>query len=88
MQVTIIPSDKKVSIDGRVFSNLEFRVPSNTHAVVWNGTSGEAQIHSTPGIIVENRPIHSLAPYQTAIDAWTAARDAEDALPVEPTESM
>jgi hypothetical protein len=78
MRVTIIPADGFVSVDGEGYIDLDLSfMASDIHALQWYDTEGELEIQDARGRVIENRPIDSLGPYQPALDAWQAAKDAE-----------
>jgi hypothetical protein len=80
MRVTIIPVDGFVSVDGEGYSDLDLTfMAADIHALQWYETDGELEIEDTRGRVIENRPIDSLEPYQTALDAWQTAKDAAEA---------
>jgi hypothetical protein len=80
MRVTIIPADGFVSVDGEGYGDLDLSfMASDIHALQWYETEGELEIQDARGRVVENRPIDSLEPYQPALDAWQAAKDAAEA---------
>lgn len=66
MRLTIIPSDRVVTVDGvsRVF---DFETDPNIHAVQWRGDSGSVEQHEGG-----SRYIDSLAEFQEIIDAYNA----------------
>jgi hypothetical protein len=80
MRVTIIPVDSFVSVDNRGYSGLDLSfMESDIHALQWYETEGELEIQDSRGRVIENRSIDSLEPYQPALDAWQAAKDAAEA---------
>jgi len=84
MRVTIIPADGFVSVDGEGYSDLDLSfMASDIHALQWYDTDGELEIQDARGRVIENRSIDSLEPYQPALAAWQAAKDAAEA--AEPT---
>ena len=79
MRVTIIPVDGFVSVDGEGYSGLDLSfMASDIHALQWYETEGELESEDARGRVIENRPIDSLEPYQPALDAWQAAKNAAD----------
>ena len=78
MRVTIIPADGFVSIDGQGFDNLDlsFMDPS-IHAIQWYGTDGELERKDNRGKIIANEAVFDISPYQAAVDAWNAKKEAE-----------
>jgi len=79
MRITIIPADGFVSVDGVGFVglNLSF-MSSNIHALQWYDTDGEIERKDSRGRVVSNETITDITPYQSAIDAWQAAKDAAE----------
>ena len=87
MRVTIVVPDGFVAVDGRGFDKLDLTgLSENIHAVQWYGQVGEVEYAvDALGVKPPNVAIDSLTPFQPAIDAWAAARDAADAPPPPPT---
>jgi hypothetical protein len=80
MQVTIIPADGFVSVDGKGYSKLDLSfMNANIHALQWYDTEGEIERSDSRGRIVANEEITDLTPYQSALDAWQVANNAADA---------
>ena len=80
MRVTIIPIDGFVSVDGEGYSGLDLSfMASDIHALQWYEADGELEVKDARGRVIENRSIDSLEPYQPALDAWQAAKDAAEA---------
>ena len=76
MRVTIVPSDKVVIVDGVCKKGMDLSFMEDIHAVQWYDTGGEVERYD--GLTkLPNERIESLAPYQAAIDAWTAASSGE-----------
>lgn len=72
MQLTIIVSDKFVSIDKVGYFDVDMStISSNVSAVQWYETQGEIEIKDSSGKIIENRPIISIDEFQPIIDSWT-----------------
>jgi len=78
-QVTLLPSANHVYVDGVCqIVDLSGMDPS-IHAVQWSVTNGTGEIeyvndiYGPPGSYKPPQPINSIAPYQSYIDAWTAA---------------
>ena len=85
MRVIITPENGFVSVDNEGYSGLDLTfMASDIHALQWYETEGELEIQDARGRMVENRPIDSLEPYQPALDAWQAAKDAAATAPVQP----
>ena len=85
MRVTIIPIDGFVSVDGEGYSGLDLSfMASDIHALQWYEADGELEVKDARGRVIENRSIDSLEPYQPALDAWQAAKDAAEAQLAEP----
>jgi hypothetical protein len=81
MRVTIIPTDGFVSVDGAGYGDLDLSsIDPSVHAVQWWGEAGEVEVKNpSTGKMVENRGITSLDDFQVALDAWQAAKQAEEA---------
>lgn len=87
MRVTIIPEDGFVSVDGEGYSELDLSfMDADIHALQWYDTDGEIERQDNRGRIVANEPITDLTPYQPALDAWQAAKEAADAAAQAPEE--
>jgi hypothetical protein len=80
MQVTIIPVDGSVSVDGKGFGGLDLSfMDASVHAVQWYGTHGEIEVKDpVTGRMVANEVITSLDAFQPVIDVWQAAKTAEE----------
>jgi hypothetical protein len=77
MRVTIIPEDGFVSVDGEGFTKLDLSfMDKDIHAVQWFDTEGEVERKNSRGAIIANETITSITPFQKALDAWQAAKDA------------
>jgi len=81
MKVTIVADDNSVGIDGEFFSPLDLsQLDPSIHAIQWYGEYGEVEYKTRfeNGALVKpvNVVITDAAPYQFAIDAWNAAKDA------------
>jgi hypothetical protein len=75
MQVTVIPQDKTIVIDGNPLT-FDFRVwPPKLHAIQWNGTSGTMEFKQGASQYFDN--VDFVQPY---IDAYfeEAARIAAE----------
>ena len=84
MQLTIIRDDNVVIVDGRAMSvdlSTFSGLPANLHAVQWDGASGHIEYND--GTL--NEPLMGISAFSDVVAAWTAARDAADAPPSEPT---
>jgi len=80
MRLTIIPVDGYVSVDGKGFwgINLSF-VDASVHAVQWYETHGEIERKDPiTGRMVANEVITSIGSFQPVLDAWQAAKTAEE----------
>ena len=85
MRVTIIPEDGFVSVDGEGYSELDLSfMAADIHALQWYENEGEIERQDSRGRIVANEEITDLMPYQPALDAWQAAKDAAAVEPVQP----
>jgi hypothetical protein len=79
MRVTIIPEDGFVSIDGEGYVDLDLSsIDPAIHAVQWYGTEGEVEHKDDRGRATLNETITSLAPFQSALDAWAAKKAEAD----------
>ncbi len=77
MRVTIIPADGFVSVDGEGYGSLDLSfMDADIHALQWYETDGEIERKDSRGRIISNEDIADLTPYQPALDAWQAAKDA------------
>lgn len=83
MKLTIIPSDKKVGVDGLF---LEFdlstcEVPANIHALQWYETEGEVEFINNPDRTKpQNELISELPAWASACVAkWNETKAAEEA---------
>jgi len=88
-RITVTPSDKFVSIDGKGKSPLEFQCPENVHAFQWYETFGEIEFQSyfdgEKIVKPPNEIVASYVEFQPAVDAWEAAPEIEEGTFVEPT---
>jgi len=75
MRLTIIPSDKFISVDNVGYYNVEMPfIPENVHAVQWYGDYGVIEIKNlTTNRIVENIEITDISQFNAAIEAWSNA---------------
>ncbi len=79
MRVSIIKEDCTVVKDGTAITDLDLSsLPSEFHALQWDGSSGDLETKDADGNPV-NTAITDLSPYQWCVDAWQAAYDAEQA---------
>lgn len=81
MLLTIIRDDNVVIVDGRALSVDLSGLPVNLHAVQWDGASGHIEYND--GEL--NEPLMDISAFAGVVAEWTAARDAADAPPPEPT---
>ena len=81
MRLTIIPVDGSVSVDGVGFGGLDLSfMNASVHAVQWYETHGEIEVKDpATGRMIANEVITSIDAFQPAIDAWQAAKTAEEA---------
>lgn len=69
-----------VIVDGRALSVDLSGLPDNLHAVQWDGQAGHVEFNDgTP-----NEELEGISAWQSVIDAWETARQAEDAPSPEP----
>lgn len=79
MRVTIIPADGFVSVDGEGYGKLDLSfMDTAIHALQWYGTDGEIERRDERGRIIANEDFADLTPYQAALDAWQAAKNAAE----------
>ncbi|EGY24603.1 hypothetical protein DA2_3219 [Desulfovibrio sp. A2] len=75
MRLTIIRDDNVVIVDGRALAVDLAGLPDNLHAVQWDGQAGHVEFNDgTP-----NEKLEDISAWQSVVDAWGAARQAEDA---------
>lgn len=81
MRLTIIRDDNMVIVDGRALSVDLSGLPGNLHAVQWDGKAGHVEYNDgTP-----NEKLDAIMAWQSVVDAWEAARQAEEAPQPGPT---
>lgn len=93
-KVTIIPENGLVMVDGRVIEGLDMSsIDPSIHAVQWYGNYGEVEYKShhvledngsASLVKPANEIITDISPFQSAIDAWEVAKEAEDNPPPPP----
>lgn len=77
MQVSVIPKDKTIVIDGEALV-FDFQVwPGNLHALQWNGVSGAMEFTTGPQQFIDNPAF--VQPYIDAYNAEAARIAAEQA---------
>lgn len=68
MRITVIPSDKRVVIDGVGYNEIDLSsLDPSIHAIQWHGTYGEVEIKDARGRMIENREINSFDEYNFII---------------------
>ena len=81
MKISIINTDSIVVVDGLGFDSLDLStISSATHAIQFDTATSTGHVEYNNG--TANEAITSIAAYQSIIDAWQAAKDAQ---PVELT---
>ena len=81
MKISIINPDSTVVIDGLGFDSLDLStISSTTHAIQFDTATSTGHVEYNNG--TANEAITSIAAYQSIIDDWQAAKDAQ---PVELT---
>ena len=76
MKISIINTDSIVVIDGLGFDSLDLStIPSTTHAIQFDTATSTGHVEYNNG--TANEAITSIAAYQSIIDAWQAAKDAQ-----------
>jgi hypothetical protein len=77
MQVSVIPADRVIVIDGAALV-FDFQVwPGNLHAIQWNGVCGYREFSSGPQQFIDNPAF--VQPYIDAYNAEAARIAAEQA---------
>lgn len=82
MKVTIIREDNTVYVDGKPHQVDCSGLPTNFHALQWDGVAGEveyAAVRCSHCLAVSKKPnevMADLSPYQAYIDAWQVAEAA------------
>ena len=84
MRLVIVADDARVGIDAMNYDDLDMsQLDPSIHAIQWYGEYGEIEFKRKfeNGQIVkpQNQIITDVTPYQWAVDAWNAAKAAEDA---------
>ena len=78
MKFTIIPDDKTIIINGFGYSELEFIIDANIHAVQWYDDIGEIEYKSELTENGLNKPqnliIHQYSDFKLALDTWELAK--------------
>ena len=82
MKFTIVADDKAVGIDEEFFPGLSLpELDPTIHAIQWYGEHGEVEFKTVfaNGALTkpQNQLITDIAPFQFAVDAWQAAKDAQ-----------
>lgn len=80
MNVTIIPSDGAVYVDGFAFFGLSLGVPEDVHALQWKSSKGWLEfVDSDEGFKPQNQAITELPAWAVAALAkWQEAKDELD----------
>lgn len=93
MRLVIIDQENnmmQVGIDGLFYEDLDgSQLADNIHAVQWYGESGEIEYKDpATGKMTHNEDIVSIDAFQFAVDAWNAAKAAEEAAESEEPEEV
>lgn len=84
MKITIIPSDKKVGIDGLFFQFdlSSCNIPANVHALQWYETEGEIEFIDNPDRTKpQNEIIFELPVWANAcVTIWNSIKAEQDAI--------
>jgi len=76
MKISIINTDSIVVVDGLGFDSLDLStISSATHAIQFDTATSTGHVEYNNG--TANEAITSIAAYQSIIDAWQAAKDAQ-----------
>jgi hypothetical protein len=76
MKISIINPDSTVVIDGLGFDSLDLStISSATHAIQFDTATSTGHVEYNDG--TANEAITSIAAYQSIIDAWQVANDAQ-----------
>jgi hypothetical protein len=80
MRLIIVPIDGAVSVDGKGFGGLDLSfMDASVHAVQWYETHGEIERKDpVTGRMIANEVITSIDAFQPVLDAWQAAKTAEE----------
>jgi len=80
MRLIIVPIDGAVSVDGKGFGGLDLLfMDASVHAVQWYETHGEIERKDpVTGRMIANEVITSIDAFQPVLDAWQAAKTAEE----------
>lgn len=84
MKLVIIADDARVGIDAFNYDGLDMsQLDPSIHAVQWYGEYGEVEFKTKfengQAVKPQNQIITDVTPYQWAVDAWNAAKAAEEA---------
>ncbi|MEZ6855001.1 hypothetical protein [Halodesulfovibrio aestuarii] len=78
MNVTVIPADKFIQVDGVGFEPVEFEYDEGVHAIQWDGVNGHIEFVTSDGGIMTT-PVSQME-VQPYVDAWQAEKARLDAL--------
>lgn len=85
MRVIIIRDDNTVLVDGEAHAVDCSSLPTDFHALQWDGTSGEVEYrmvvcsHCNTRSRKPNLFVNDMTPYLPYVDAWTKAKIAAEA---------
>lgn len=83
MRLTIIRDDNAIYVDGYCITGIDCSsLPENVKAIQWSGTAGHLEFDAE--LALSPQAIDTVAPYQSLIDAWTAAKEIIDNPPPQP----
>jgi len=81
MRLTIVPSDKKIGVDGLFFGDIDLSscvIPDNIHAFQWYETEGEVEFSGRPK--PQNEIIYELPFWASAcVNKWNEAKATQEA---------
>ncbi|MEZ6854354.1 hypothetical protein [Halodesulfovibrio aestuarii] len=78
MNVTVIPADKFIQVDGVGLEPVEFEYDEGVHAIQWDGVNGHIEFVTSDGGVMTT-PVSQME-VQPYVDAWQAEKMRLDAL--------
>ncbi|WP_430735511.1 hypothetical protein [Halodesulfovibrio aestuarii] len=83
MNVTVIPADKFIQVDGVGFEPVEFEYDEGVHAIQWDGVNGHIEFVTSDGGVMTT-PVSQME-VQPYVDAWQAEKARLETEAAEPT---